>query len=379
MGEPPAQPFPLCVRVFDLIVPGRFSDVQLLVPPGAAVKWLALAACARCFGAAGTPFPSSVADFSSGRELPPGAKVWDVCRVGGALPDPSTPAAAVTPSPPVGLDLPSASLRAVPTSPLPSPAPGAQPRPEEEAAVLLRIAPQRSLWASCAFSASAATRDAAAALVGGEAAAAEAAATANAERNEGGLKSLMIKEFKRGAEIVTGCGHDRSLSTVEFAVDAMLPFVRVSHMLVDGGEGPAGKVDYNMLRRTLVQYYGELLDVFRHFCVSDEPRDGKEPKEGEEDDNVSARPLNRGENGGPLGMAFDVRGGDTKRGARRPPPLPPSPCTNTRAAALYPPAPPTHPPLTLAPAGLSLPLRGAAAVSLTPAPLHRGDHLPLRQ
>jgi hypothetical protein len=310
-SEPPALPFPLCVRVLDLHIPGRYTDVQLLVPPAATVKWLALAACARSSGAGGAPQPSSIADFTTGRELPPGAKVWDAC-CGGTPPGEGAgagaPAAVVTPSQPLGLDLPGASLRAVPTSPLPSPAPGSLPRPEEEAATLLRILPQRSLWASSAFSVSAAAHDAAAALVAGEAATAEALATANGLRNESGLQSLMVKEFKRGADIVAECGHDTSAAAVEFCVDAVLPFVRVTHMLADQGEGPAGQIDRNMLRRTLVQHYGEFLDVFRHFCVPDEGRDGKEAKDGDEDGSASARPINRGENGGALGMSFDVRG-----------------------------------------------------------------------
>ena len=103
----PALPFPVTVRVFDLLAPGKHRDVQLLVPPAATVKWLALAACALCTGDAGAPMPSSVVDISSGRELPPGARVWDACCPGGALPAPGAPVAAVTPAAPLGLDLPS--------------------------------------------------------------------------------------------------------------------------------------------------------------------------------------------------------------------------------------------------------------------------------
>lgn len=334
----PALPFSVTVRVLDLLTPGKHRDVQLMCAPAATVKWLALAACAQCCGDSGAPVPSSVVDVSSGRELPPGARVWDACCPGGALPAPGAPVAVVTPAAPLGLELPSVSLRAVPTSPLPSPAPGALPRPEEEAAILLRTQPQRSLWASCAFSVSPATHAAAAALVASEAATAEAVASTNASRTESGLQSLMVKEFKRGADIMAECGHDTSLATVEFAIDALLPFVRVTHMLADGGEGPAGETDRRLLRQVVVAHYGEFVDVFRHFCVADEPRDGKEVKEGDDDGGSSARPLNKGENGGPLGMAFDVRAArHFPQRAHTPSPPPLGALALTRAPKLLPP------------------------------------------
>ena len=177
--------------------------------------------------------------------------------------------------------------------------------------LLLRTAPQRGLWATCAFSASNAARDAGVALVGAEAAGAEAAAVSRSERTEGGLSALMAGQFKKCADLVAQCGSGSSLSSVEFAVDALLPFVRVTHLMADQGNGPMGTLDRNQLRRLLVANFGDAVDVFRHYCCCwPDARmlggEGAGDGEGDGGDSTS-RPVNCGVNGGPLGMTLDVR------------------------------------------------------------------------
>ena len=206
---------------------------------------------------------------------------------------------------PLSTELPSQQLRALPCQPSPGVLASGGGHASSTPGVLLRTAPQRSLWAQCAFSASASAQAAAAAALAVERQLARQAALAAARRTEGGLAVLLAPQLERGLAVLEQMGPAPSLTVVEHKVNTLWGFVRLQGLFP---EGPAGEAQREQARCLLVAHFSVYADVFRHFCVGASPAEAESSKAAAMALlalEAANRPLNGGAGGGSqLGMGM---------------------------------------------------------------------------